>query len=176
MNKRDGKRVKKNGQKGSKGSRKPQSTVNSRSKIQADIDDDKILEFHCQRLSYREIGKKVKLSHSAVKKRLDSLLKKLGTQKEGSPEYKVKLLIIEHKAVQRKAWQILNKKDEGFKFKYLEVITKCNQEIARLEGLYPKEAFNPNVNKKTFEDAVNELDDIRDAYRDDENIEDAFGP
>lgn len=119
---------------------KKKTTKPQRSKLQIDLEDDEMFEMHLKGRPLREIAKKFNVSHVLVKNRIDKALAALGKAAEPEKRIKVKRLIRECELVKKRAWEKAEKNPRSdFGFKYLEIILKANQEIARLENLYPKE-------------------------------------
>lgn len=130
-------------------------TVVKRSKLEIDIDDDKILGYHFEKMSLRQIAKKMKLSHATIKQRLDIILKKLKSHEDKNQLGKINFMISEHEHTKKRAWEFITKK-EKMSFKYFEVIIKANQEISKLQALYPKE-IGTGEKTKTFEELLDEM-------------------
>ena len=142
-------------------SKKPDNTdkpdKKQRLKLEAELKDDQIIALHFQFYSLRQIATKVKLSHQAVKNRLDKILNRVRTKNDEEIPAHRKISIKKLEILQKRAWEFINsKKGEKFAFKYMEIILKCGQEISRLRGEYP----NPKEVKAsdTLEDVLSELD------------------
>lgn len=153
-------------------SKKPDSTdkpdKKQRLKIQAELEDDLIMELHFQSYSLRKIASKVKISHQAVKNRLDKILKRIGTKNDEEIPVKRKVRVKKLEVLQKRAWDFINsKKGEKFAFKYMEIILKTSQEISRLEDEYPN--HKEVKASDTLEDVLSELDakNISDVENDD---------
>lgn len=117
--------------------------------LESQLIDDKILYLRTQKMSIRAIADHpdVNLSKSAVEQRLKRAYSKVHKFNIDEVQEKRKIMVIEHEAVKKKAWEIINDpKNESkvdMRHKYLERIEKANVEISKLLALYMKSGENP---------------------------------